>query len=710
MLVYDESRAYPIAILVTMRLEGLDTNTFEGSSGQKIDLLRLTKEELTQMAEIFLKNRVSPGFSELLQERSAGNPFFAEQILRYIQEEHLLEAGPEGLRLSNMKDSFLLPISVRSVLVARLDRLTQEVKALVQTASVIGMEFDLPLLFSMVPDAGQAQDQVRVAEGAWIWSPAGDKRYLFRHTLVQEAAYSMQLRARRLGLHAQVALAMELLYAENLNLYYGELAYHYEMAGMTDRARVFYNRAGDAARETYQNSRAIAAYSKALDLTPSGEYETCFMLLMSREALADLIGAREAQRADLEALDQLLESVGERILAGQRAVVAGRWANFRNLTGDYPGAVAAAEQAVALADLQVAPTAAVQAYSIWSDGLYRQGRHAEAMERGHAGLELARQVGDLKGQSSLLNLLGWIAFEYKGSVEAKDYFQRSLEIARAIGDRRTEARPLNNLGILAGSEGDYAAAQGYYEQALQISREIGSRNGEGLVLANLGWIARFQGDYPQALVYLEQSLRLAREVEDLFQEVYVLANLSAISFNLGDFAGAMAYAGNGLVLSRETGDRSAEAWCLMAQGNVYRKIGTLQRAQEAYQEALQIRRSLGQSNLACEPMAGMARVALDQKDYSSALEQVDAILTYLEGGGTLEGLDEPLWVYWTCYQTLKETGDPRASAVLQSGTTYLKYLADRITDEALRNSFLENVESNRSLLTAWAEQVAGGAV
>ncbi|HEX9615934.1 MAG TPA: tetratricopeptide repeat protein, partial [Anaerolineales bacterium] len=618
-------------------------------------------------------------------------------------EEQLLEAGSGGWQLAAMAYLSLLPSSVRTVLVARLDRLSLDVRAVVQTASVIGMEFDLALLFDILPEAGQALEDVKAAERAWIWSPAGEKRFLFRHSLLREAAYFMQLRARRQSLHARAAEAFENLYAANLSLHYGELAYHNEMAGRADKARVYFNLAGDVARDNYQNNQAIADYSRALALTPTHEFETRFILLMSREALFDLTGAREAQRADLEALDRLLEDAGELEMAGQRAATAGRWANFRNSTGDYPGAVAAAERAVALADPQVVPTVAVQAYSIWSDGLYRQGRHADAFQRGQAGLELAHRVGDRKGESRLLNLLGWIAFEFKGAGEARDNFHRSLEIARAIGDRRIEAMPLNNLGILAGSEGDYAAARGYYEQALQISREIGSRSGEGLVLGNLGWIARIQGDYPEALACMEQSLRFAREVEDLFQEVYVLANLSALAFNLGDDPGAMAYAGQGLVLSRETGDRSAEAWCLVAQGSVYTKIGALPRARGVYQEAMEIRQELGQPNLACEPLAGLAQVAMARGDLPLARDYADTILAYLKGGGNLEGAEEPVWVYWVCYRVLQALEDARARSVLESAYAQLQGQAARIGDEAMRKSFLENSASNQAILEAWNE-------
>lgn len=707
-LVYDETRAYAIAVLLTARVEGLEENELKGFPGKKIELARLTESELARLAEIHLKGRVAEGLVSLLKERSAGNPFFAEQILRYLQEEHLLEAGSAGWQLAAPARGSLLPNTVRSVLVARLDRLPQKVRSVVQTAAVIGMEFDLPLLIDMLPEKGQAFELVKAAENAWIWSPAGEKRMLFRHALLREAAYFMQLNARRQELHARAAEAIERIFGPNLSLHYGELAYHHEMAGKPDKARLFFTLAGDVARENYQNSQAIADYSRALALTPAGEIDTRFMLLMSREALFDLTGARDAQQADLEALDRLLEESAEAEVPGRRASVVARWANYHNGIGDYPGAVAAAERAIALADPPVVPHVAVQAYSSLAWGLNRQGKYEEAFQRGRAGLEMAQNAGDRRGESRLLNLLGWIAFELKGTAAARDYFLRSLEIARTTSDRQIEAMPLTNLGSLAGSEGDYTAARSYYEQALKISREIGSRTGEGAVLGNLGWIARFQGQFAEALAFIEQSLRFAREVGDLYQEVYALANLSALAFNLGDYPGAMAYAGQGLVLSRETGARSAEAWCLVAQGSVFLKIGAFPRAQEVYQKALEIRQSLGQPNLTCEPLAGLAQVALSQGELPAAQQHVQAILAHLEGGGSLEGAEEPAWVLWTCYRVLQAVGDGRAHSILQTAHEQIQSQVNRIDGEALRKSFLESVETNRAILEAWKEVQAGG--
>jgi hypothetical protein len=126
-------------------------------------------------------------------------------------------------------------------------------------------------------------------------------------------------------------------------------------------------------------------------------------------------------------------------------------------------------------------------------------------------------------------------------------------------------------------------------------------------------------------------------------------------------------------------------------------------AAAAYQQALVIRHELRQPNNAAEMRAGLARVALSQGEVRQALNHAEEILAYLTGGGTVDGADEPLRVYLTCYRVLQAAGDSRASAILETAHTLLQEQAAKIPDQPMRRSFLENVPYHRALVAAWAE-------
>jgi hypothetical protein len=121
-------------------------------------------------------------------------------------------------------------------------------------------------------------------------------------------------------------------------------------------------------------------------------------------------------------------------------------------------------------------------------------------------------------------------------------------------------------------------------------------------------------------------------------------------------------------------------------------------AHAAYQEALAIRRELGEQALVMETLASLARLHLAQEDPASAQPPVREILDYLDAGSTLDGADEPFRIYWTCYQTLRANDDPRARAVLATTYQLLQARADQLSDDASRRSFLEQVPHHREIL------------
>ena len=162
-LTVDASKSYPIAILATARREGYDSVLGEEIEFESIDLGNLARRELAGLAETHLNGSIADPLLGLLEKRSEGNPFFAEQILLDLQERGLLVKSEQGWSINELGRS-QLPGDIRAVLVARLDRLTREVKDVVQTASVLGREFELRLLMQMLESESEVSEKVTEAE------------------------------------------------------------------------------------------------------------------------------------------------------------------------------------------------------------------------------------------------------------------------------------------------------------------------------------------------------------------------------------------------------------------------------------------------------------------------------------------------------------------------------------------------------------------
>ncbi|MFC1996109.1 tetratricopeptide repeat protein [Chloroflexota bacterium] len=677
-----------------------------------LDLGQIEDLEGRRFVDAFLDiepNRLEESFRKALFNHTAGHPLFTIELLQAMKERgDLIQVDGSWVQGQSL-DWKTLPAKVEGVVDERVNRLENDLHELLAVASVEGAVFTSQVL-ARVQQSNELQllrqlkreledrhrlvkehDEILVGEN-WL------ARYRFTHLIFQQHLYSNTSEGERRILHRSIGKVLEELYRGHEVEIAVQLAHHF--TGDIEKEKYYATLAGEQAVRKFANNEALEYFTRALALTADDDFIGRYKLLISREAIYNLIGDRQAQKQDLLELKSLVANLDELDAGPGRSEVETRWANFTSHT-DYQGTAILAENAVALAKSEGRLDVAVKAYIIWSNSLSIQGEHSTAVRQAEAGISLAQDIGDLRAESTLVNSLGVITLEQGDPRQARDFFERGLTIAHEIGDRKLEAQPLNNLGISTGLEGDYDAAQSYYEQALQLAREIGNRRGEGLVLGNLGWIAGIQGDFETAEFHYEKQGNIAREIGDRYQEAYVAINICTSILAQGDYENALKNAQKGFELARETGNPSGEAWAFTNMGHIYFEMGELEDGETAYQKALDIRRSLTQLNLAMEPLAGLARIALDRKEIPAAHKQVKEILQYLDGGGTLDGTEEPLRVLLTCYCVLQAIHDSRSVVVLENAYEQLNERANRILDDELRCKFLENISYHQEILKAW---------
>ena len=693
-LTCDGCQVFPIALLATSRYSA-EPFPLEG---KELHLEGLSWIELAEYAETILGEKVSPVLLDLLEQKGEGNPFFVEQILRYLQEKNALVLDETGSYVPQAIGDSPLPDDIRLVLVSRLDRLILDVRQTVQAASVLGQEFETRLLRKMIAENDAFPSWVQQAERSGIWSSLSEIRYMFSHALLRETAYKMQLRSRREMLHGLVVEIIENTYPNELSLHYSELAYHSEIARLVDKSRLYLKLAGDQAAENFQNSQGVNYYSRALELTPQADLDDLYQLYLAREALYNLQGRRKEQVEDLQALERIAKASGD---PQKQAWFAVRQGEYWLTIGDYPEAAEAARQGIDLAERNALWEVSAKAQFLYSNALYYQGSYALASQSAQECLVFARKNGYRTVEGRLLNLQGMICWAQGKVNQARDYFERSLEIFKPQADLQNQALPLNNLGMVFSFLGNFLQAQKYYEQALGIAHQSGDRFGEGIILTNLGYTAGNQGDYGSARSLVELSIRIAREIGNPLNELYGLLNLSSYAGLLGDHTAALENADRALRLASETEDRSSEAWAQTYRGHALDQLGQYDQAHHAYTAALEIRNQLSQDVLAVEPSAGLARLALQNGEPQAALHVIQNFLPLLEAGSSLEGTDEPVRIYLTGYQVLSANGDPRAGTLLDAGHQLLTKRLQNIEDFALRQSYVDAVSYNRDLIAAW---------
>jgi class 3 adenylate cyclase/tetratricopeptide (TPR) repeat protein len=373
---------------------------------------------------------------------------------------------------------------------------------------------------------------------------------------------------------------------------------------------------------------------------------------------------------------------------------------------------------------------------------YYKGDMAQAHNYFEQALGIYMEIGDRKGEGTALANLGGADFERGAFKVAGDYYARSLQVCREIGDRLGESRALNNLGITYVVQNDYPQAEEYYLQALNISQEIGHRSFEASNLDNLGNLYIMTHDYGRALEYHERSLQVSREIGDQPPQAIGLLNLGLNYLVLGDQSKGHRFLQESLAINEslnsgqpdsrtllglsfyhyQAGENQAalehaqqalaiaqEHELLSEQGRAYKHMGdallSLERfeeSKEAYAQALSILRELRELSPTMPILAGLAQACLAQGNIAEAGRWVGEILN---GFDTIriEGWDEPIFVYLTCYRVLQAADDTRAKGILEKSYQLLHEWAQKITDPELRRSFLKGVPAHRMLEQAWAE-------
>jgi class 3 adenylate cyclase len=219
-----------------------------GSHYQQLALAPLGDAASRELLRDLLGSDGSLGaLAEHIRERTGGNPFFTEEVVQALAVSGSLAGERGAYRLAAPIDAIALPATVQSLLAARIDRLGERAKHVLQTAAVIGQEFDEPLLAEVTglgdDDLGAALGGLEEGEFLRLLTLSLRPAYAFKHPLVREVAYRSQLNDRRARVHAAVATALEKLRADRLGEYASLIAHHWEASGMRFEAARWKRRA-----------------------------------------------------------------------------------------------------------------------------------------------------------------------------------------------------------------------------------------------------------------------------------------------------------------------------------------------------------------------------------------------------------------------------------------------------------------------------------
>lgn len=602
----------PVLFIIVSRYDAREnkpTFIFEPSAVSfpvlETTLSPLTPVHTEMLATSLLQGRPSSELLDYLVNKAEGNPFFIEQTLQYFREAGLialvetLDGGDFAWDI--VAPPSTIPATITDLLVARIDRLPEQLERIVQVASVLGHEFKTSLLkhvseraYQGAPPDITGQLQKGIEEHIWD-SLADDTTYVFSNTLFREAVYKMQLWGWRRYLHRLAAEAIKELYPDDARTYF-ELAFHYEQASLPKEAVDYWMKAAEFAHDAFAIEVAAEYYHKALALLSEGEVDIPRKIALW-EGLGNILRLQAKFDESLEVFNQILDVAGEvsDAAAQVRALYGISWVH--NSQGYNHAALEKASQAVAVARrADVAECVLIKALVLQGWALCRLGQTDEALVVAEEALSLGQASGNQVTLAGIMNLMSTV-YDLLGQYKpAIIYTERALELYRAAGKPVEEGVMLNNLGATLGGAGDYVRAISFFRQALDIAREFGDWNSEMLSLSNLGGMQVGIKDYTSAEHSLRHAIQIAETGGVKFPEPY--AYLAEVFLGQGKMDEALAQALAAVDLGLDVQEDLGAAWRALGRvaGALAREVvinGQVMSAVACFSESLTVFTEMG---------------------------------------------------------------------------------------------------------------------
>ena len=566
----DSVATNPVVLIFTHR-PGYAAPWQDRSIHERLTLEALSEEDTAEMVKVLLGTRdLSPPVRELVVSRAEGNPFFIEELTRYLRERELHDG-------SGARDA-RIPATVHDLLTARIDRLPEPLKRTLQLAAVLGRDFPLALLERLAPPGTDVKGHAAELTHLELLRERGfvpDLRLSFSHLLVRQVAYDGLLLKARAELHARAGAALEALYPGRTDEFVADLAEHYAKSTDRGKARHYLERAGDRAAGLFAYDEASVFYGRAIEVVDADDAVGRAALLGKRGDAAYAHGALSEARADWTAALDVIDAACERRVAADlhRRVAVASWD--------------AGEPDEALAHL---------------------GRGLVALEGDVANIEAAR----------LYQELGRIHFRRGDHVTATDWARRALELGTQLGAPDVISHAYNTWGVALARAGDIEEGARFVARSLEtaLAHQLGAVACRAYT--NLA-VMYATIDHGRSLAYCREGLALAQKIGDQLQQSWLYCTLAGGHCTLaGDYDEGVRAAEAAVELDERLGQRNHLPIPLIILAQVYQCRGDAEPSVHYYKRALEVAEAVGEPQLLFPCYEGLATLAIERGDDAEA--------------------------------------------------------------------------------------------
>jgi adenylate cyclase len=582
--VIDQLPDRPFMLLLSHRLD-LQPPTVLHAARSVIRLAALSSDETRTLVTGLFGALVGNDAQQLLEfiaARAGGNPFFVEEIVRSFVGSGVLVRKNSGWTCAAIPRGADVPITLQGLLLSRVDRLPNEARSVLQSAAVVGAEFDESLLRAVMIDLRPALLDALI-EADFV-RRVDSSRYRFTHALVHETVYRNLLLSNRTALHERVARALEGIVGPHPDRLSDleALGHHWRLSANKIKGAQYLLAAGDWARAVYANEDAIRLYECALQTL--AECPDCsWEIKLARERLADLLGLVGRRAESLAHYEKLLKEFAD---IGEQAGAARLHRKIGGLHWD------AGKRELAAACFAL--------------GLNRLGNGGDPIERAHLFQEMGRLAFRTGDNAAAISWSG------RALAEAADAFRTTDSLERQLEAAAMRSQAYNTLGIAYARTGRLEDAVDQIERSIELAEANDLKQAACRGYANLGVL--YSSLQPKRSIEVcLRGLETAKKVGDLGYQSRIYANLAVAYCALTDRCEAQGLeaAQMAIDLDRKLGLVDHLAVPLIVLGQIHQCSGEHARAVESFQEALNLAEQVGEPQLLFPCYDGLGTLYLD---------------------------------------------------------------------------------------------------
>jgi len=571
---------------------------------RSIHLIRMSIDEIAEMIKQILGEEAVPrDLCELIYEKTRGNPFFTEEVIKALKEEDAIYRNESGWKVKELS-RIKFPPTVKSVIKNRIGNLDEECRNVLTFASFIGRDFTFMALCKVTGIEEEKLLEIieKMLKTGLIKEELirGEEVYSFVDIIVRDVVHEEVSLLRHKRFHGAVGAALEELYSDKVEEHLGELAYHFLEGGDKDRALYYFLKAGEKAEKVYAHGEATSYFQSALGLL-EGKGEKMRERGSILERLGDIKRLVGVYGACMKYWEEALSSW---VQLQEKERFAGVHRKMANVLWEYTGDVEKAKE-----------------------------HHTEALKI----LETEPKSMEL---ASLYEDMARMHFGTGDAAKALLWADKALGLAKELNAQEIEASAYATFGDILAETKDWKKGVECMERALKIAIENNYVETALRAYGMCGWVQGVEyHNWAQGLEYHKKGYELAKKVGAIRYQSSIGSNLSQFYFGMGDISESIALEEESIALDRKVGNMPQLYWDLTCMAWLYQFVGELDKSEQCLKESLNMSKSLGDTLRATWHYG---RYYFDKGDYVKAREYLEKLLEDAEKGGYKSGDNEYL--------------------------------------------------------------------